>query len=72
MLLGKSGTELSIIDPRMNEMDDPKQIWHSVVNVSSDGSKIRCCKEQYCLGIWNVRSMNQGKLAPILMDMNLG
>ena len=43
MLLGKSGTELSIIDPRMNEMDDPKQIWHSVVNVSSDGSKIRCC-----------------------------
>ena len=44
----------------------------AAVDVSGDGSKIRCCKERYCLGIWNVRSMNQGKLAPILMDMNLG
>ena len=32
------------------------------VDVTGDGSKIRCCKEQYCIAIWNVRSMNQGKL----------
>ena len=35
---------------------------HSVVNVTGDGSKVRNCKEQYCIGTWNVRSMNQGKL----------
>ena len=29
--------------------------------MTSDGSKVRCCKEQYCIGSWNVRSMNQGK-----------
>ena len=28
----------------------------------SDGSKVRCCKEKYCIGTWNVRSMIQGKL----------
>ena len=33
-----------------------------VVGVTGDRSKIRCCKEQYCIGTWNVRSMNQGKL----------
>ena len=33
-----------------------------VVDVTGDGSKVRCCKEQYCIGTWNVRSMNQGKL----------
>ena len=33
-----------------------------VVAVTGDGSKVRCCKEQYCIGTWNVRSMNQGKL----------
>ena len=33
-----------------------------VVDVTGDGSKVQCCKEQYCLGTWNVRSMNQGKL----------
>ena len=32
------------------------------VNVTGDRSKLRCCKEQYCIGTWNVRSMNQGKL----------
>ena len=32
------------------------------MDVTSDGSKVRCCKEQYCIGAWNVRSMNQGKL----------
>ena len=48
--------------PRMNELTDPKQIRPSVVNVSDKESKIRCCIEQYCIGTWNVMSMNQGKL----------
>jgi len=32
------------------------------VDVTDDRSKVRCCKQQYCIGTWNVRSMNQGKL----------
>ena len=47
---------------RKNEETEPKQKQHPVVDVSGDGSKIWCCKEQYCIGPWNVRSMNQGKL----------
>ena len=46
---------------RKNEETEPKQRQHSVVDVTGDGSKVRCCKKQYCIGIWNVRSMNQGK-----------
>ena len=41
---------------------EPKQKQHPVVDVTGDGSKVRCCKEQYCIGTWNVRFMNQGKL----------
>ena len=47
---------------RKNGEMEPNQKHHPVVNVTGDGSKVRCCKEQYCLGTWNVRSMNQGKL----------
>ena len=46
---------------RKNEEMEPKQ-QHPVVDVTGDRSKVRCCKEQYCIGTWNVRSMNQGKL----------
>ena len=49
-------------NPRMNEATGPKRRQRSVVDVSGDESKIWCCKEQYCIGTWNVRSMNQGKL----------
>ena len=52
-------------NPRKNEETEPKQKQHPVVNVTSDGSKVRCCKEQYCIGIWNVTSINQGKLAVV-------
>ena len=45
-----------------NEEMEPKQKQHQVVDVTSDGSKVRCCKEQYCMGTWNVSSTNQGKL----------
>ena len=39
------------------------------MDVTGDGSKIQCCKEQYCIRTWNVRSMNQGKLEVIKQEM---
>ena len=39
------------------------------MNVTGDESKVRCCKEQYCIGTWNVRSMNQGKLEMVKQEM---
>ena len=48
---------------------EPKQKQHSVVDVTSDGSKVRCCKEQYCIGTCNIRSMNQGKLEVVKQEM---
>ena len=47
---------------RWNEEAEPKWKQHPVVNVTGDKSKAQCYKEQYCIGTWNVRSMNQGKL----------
>ena len=47
---------------RKNEGMEPKQKQHPVVDVTGDRSKVQCCKEQCCIGTWNVRSMNQGKL----------
>ena len=47
---------------RKKEGMEPKQKQHPVVDVTGDGSKVQCCKEQYCIETWNVRSMNQGKL----------
>ena len=43
---------------RKNEGMEPKQKQYPVVDETSDRSKVRCCKEQYCIGTWNVRSMN--------------
>ena len=40
-----------------------------MVNVTSDGSKVQCSKEQYCIGTWNVRPMNQGKLEVMKQEM---
>ena len=39
------------------------------MGVTSDGSQVRCCKEQYCIGTWNVRPMNQGKLEVVKQEM---
>ena len=47
---------------RKNKGIEPKQKHHPVVDGTGDRSKVQCCKEQYCIGTWNVRSMNQGKL----------
>ena len=51
---------------RKNEGMEPKQKQYPVVGVTGDRSKVRYCKEQYCIGIWNVKSMNQGKLLLLL------
>ena len=48
---------------------EPKQKQHPVVDVTGDGSKVQCCKEQYCIGTWNVRSMNQCKLKVVKQEM---
>ena len=45
---------------RKNEEMEPKQKQHPVVDVIGDESKVQCCKEQYGIGTWNVRSTNQG------------
>ena len=54
---------------RKNEEMEPKQKQHLVVDVTGDRSKVWCCKEQYCIGTWNVRSMNQGKLEVVKQEM---
>ena len=49
---------------RKNEETEPKQKQHPIVDVTGDGSK-----EQYCIGTWNVRSMNQSKLEVVKQEM---
>ena len=53
---------------RKNEAAGPKQKQHSVVDVSGRESKVWGCKEQYCIGTGNVRSMNQGKLEAVKQE----
>ena len=48
---------------------EPKQKQHPFVDMTGDGSKVRCCKEQYCIETCNVRSMNQGKLEVVKQEM---
>ena len=48
---------------------EPKQKQHPVVDVTGDGSKVWCCKEQYCIGTWNVKSTNQGKLEVVKQEV---
>ena len=54
---------------RKNEETEPKQKQYPVVDVTGDGSKVQSCKEHYCIGTWNVRSMNQGKLEIVKQEM---
>ena len=56
-------------DSRKTEEMKPKQKQHPVVDVTGDGSKIQCFKQRYCIGTWNVRSMNQGKLEVVKQEM---
>ena len=48
---------------------EPKQNQQPVVDGTGDRSKVQCWKEQYCIGTWNVRSMNQGKLEVVKQEM---
>ena len=50
---------------------EPKQKQHPVVDVTGDRSKVQCYKEQYCIGTWNVRSMNQGKLEVVKQEVDI-
>ena len=54
---------------RKNEGMKQKQKQHPVMDVTDDRSKVQCCKEKYCIGTWNVRSMNQGKLEVVKQEM---
>ena len=54
---------------RKNERMEPKQKQYPIVDVTGDRSKVQCSKEQYCIGTWNVRSMNQGKLEVVKQEM---
>ena len=65
MLLEISG---EITPERMKKWSQSKK-QYPVVGVTGDRSKVRCCKEQYCIGTWNVRSMNQGKLKVVKQEM---
>ena len=65
MLLESSG-EITL--ERMNGVE-PKQKQYPAVDVTGDRSKVQCCKEQYSIGTWNVRYMNQGKLELVKQEM---
>ena len=54
---------------RKNEGMKPKQKQYPIVDVTGDRSKVQCCKEQNCIGTWNLRSMNQGKLEVVKQEM---
>ena len=54
---------------RKNEEMVPKEKQHPAVDGTVDRSKVQCCKEQYCMGTWNIRSMNQGKLEVVKQEM---
>ena len=65
MLLEKSGE----ITPETRKRQSPSENNSPVVDVTGDGSKVQCCKEQYFIGTWNVRSRNQGKLEVVKQEM---
>ena len=56
---------------RKNEETEPNKRQHTIVDVTGDGSKARCCKEQHCRGTLNVRSMNQGKQEMARVNINI-
>ena len=64
MLLEKSGPKAQEGTNTMSQRINNAQLW-----MSGGESKVRCCKEQYCIGTWNVRSMSQGKLEVVKQEM---
>ena len=65
MLLEISG---EITPERMKKWSQSKK-QYPVVDLTGDRSKIRCCKEQYCIETWNIRSMNQANLEVVKQEM---
>ena len=68
------GTQYAIGDhwrnnSRKNKKTELKQLQYPGVDVTGDGSKVQCCKEQYCIRTWNVRAMNQGKLEVVKQEI---
>ena len=73
-LLRSIGAQYAIGDQwrnnsRKNEETEPKQKQYPCADMTGDGRKVQCCKEQYCIGTWNVRSMNQGKVEVVKQEM---
>ena len=64
-LLEKSG---EITPERLKRWSQSKN--NNQLYVTGDGSKVRCCKEQYCIGTWNLRSMNQGNLEVVKQELS--
>ena len=56
---------------RKNEEIEPKKKQHPVVDVTGIGSKVQCCKEQYNIQTWNIRSMNRGKLEVVKQEKEM-
>ncbi|KAF7247730.1 Craniofacial development protein 2 [Varanus komodoensis] len=54
---------------RKNEATGSKPKGQSIADVSGGERKVRCCKDLYSIGTWNVRSMNQGKLDVVKQEM---
>ena len=54
---------------RKNKETEAKRKQCPAVDVTGDGNKVQCYKEQYCIGTWNVRSMSQGKLDVVNQEM---
>ena len=63
MLLEKSGDRTPERMKRWNQSEN------NFVNVTGDGRKVQCCREQYCIGTWSVRSTNQGELEVAKQEM---
>ena len=66
MLLGKSGGQVLIALERVMWLG---QRWNDSCGCVRDETKVWCCKEQYCIGTWNVKSVNQGKLSIVNQEM---
>ena len=54
---------------RKNEETEAKQKQHPILDMTGDGRKVWCCKQQYCIGTWNVKSMKKGKLEVVKQEM---
>ena len=69
LLVYRNARDLYVFNSRKNEGMEPKQKQYTFVDVTHARSKVWCCKKHYCIGTWNVRSMNQGKLEVIKQEM---